>query len=328
MKVKSTQKPVDDFLLISFDKPGLDYTAGQHLTLLVEIGHRILRRSYSLCSLPGDPYPQIALRELPNGEVSRWLFKTIQPGSLLQSLPPSGRFTLKLAPVQVFFAAGSGITPIYALIRQLLQYTSHKATLYYSEKSPDRCLFYQELQNLATQYPNRLKIHWHFSRLVDQNTHLNGRLNQFILERAFAVIPNKEQLQFYLCGPMAYMRMIRIALLFMGYEEDQIKRENFASEGIPMAQKSSVRTPFEVNVQLGSKNYRQSSEETILKAAMANQISLPYSCENGQCGTCALKLTKGKVLHRLNEVLTEKEIEAGYFLSCTALPDSPELIVE
>jgi len=80
-----------------------------------------------------------------------------------------------------------------------------------------------------------------------------------------------------------------------------------------------------VEVQLGERHYCQSNQLSLLEGARQAGIQLPYSCNNGQCGTCTLKLKCGAVVHRLNEVLTDKELAEGYVLSCTAYPESDEI---
>lgn len=328
LQIRALSFPVADTLLVEFEPMEVGYLPGQHLTLLLQPGLSPLRRSYSLCTLPSDAYPQIAIVRVPNGEASRWLHEKLEVGMKLESLAPSGRFSLETASQQVFFAAGSGITAIFPLLRQVLHEGHGKVQLYYAEKEPATALFYHALLQLQTQYPSTFRIHWHFSQVVNRETHFNGRLNQYVVEKAFGKVSNPNQYRFYLCGPHAFMRMIRLQLQFMGFTPDQIKRENFASEGIPLTGQIPERPEMQVQVQLGEKIYSQSNHETILQGAKKSGIPLPYSCENGQCGTCTLRLQSGEVTHRLNEVLTDKELAEGYFLSCTAYPESPGLIIE
>lgn len=327
LQVRALSFPVADTLLVQFEPMEAAYAAGQHLTLLLQPGRNEIRRSYSLCSLPTDPFPAIAITRVANGEASRWLHEKLEVGQWLDSLAPSGRFLLEAAPELVFLAAGSGITPIFPLIRQALLTTNSHLQLYYAEKTPETTLFYHELLALQAQYPERFSLHWHFSQVVNRQTHFSGRLNQYVLEKAFAQQPNKQNFRFYACGPHSFLRLVRLSLQFMGFADGQIKRENFASEGIPLAGQTPEQAEMEVAVQIGGKQFRQSNRLTVLQGAKKAGIHLPYSCENGQCGTCTLRLQTGEVTHRLNEVLTDKELAEGYFLSCTAFPKSPEITI-
>lgn len=327
LQVRALSFPVADTLLVQFEPMEAAYAAGQHLTLLLQPGRNEIRRSYSLCSLPTDPYPAIAITRVANGEASRWLHEKLEVGQWLDSLAPSGRFLLEAAPELVFLAAGSGITPIFPLIRQALLTTNSHLQLYYAEKTPETTLFYHELLALQAQYPERFSLHWHFSQVVNRQTHFSGRLNQYVLEKAFAQQPNKQNFRFYACGPHSFLRLVRLRLQFMGFADGQIKRENFASEGIPMAGTKPDRAEKMVEVHLGERHYCQSNQLSLLEGARQAGIQLPYSCNNGQCGTCAIRLKHGRVVHRINEVLTDKEMAEGYVLSCTAYPVSDRLEV-
>jgi len=64
----------------------------------------------------------------------------------------------------------------------------------------------------------------------------------------------------------------------------------------------------------GSKN------ETILDAALENDVDAPYSCQGGACATCIGKLVSGKATMLQNHILTDSEIEEGLVLACQAVP--------
>jgi 2Fe-2S type ferredoxin len=65
--------------------------------------------------------------------------------------------------------------------------------------------------------------------------------------------------------------------------------------------------------------------ETILEAAHNNQIKIPYSCKAGRCSTCVGVLKEGKISMSVNEVLTEKETDKNFILTCTAYPESRDV---
>lgn len=101
------------------------WEAGQSLTFLFyHLGHEI-RRSYSICTAHGiDKHIAITVKKKTNGEISRYILNNWQRGTIAGSLPPAGRFIIDTDPAQKrhvwFIAAGSGITPILALIKKLL----------------------------------------------------------------------------------------------------------------------------------------------------------------------------------------------------------------
>ena len=67
---------------------------------------------------------------------------------------------------------------------------------------------------------------------------------------------------------------------------------------------------------------------TILDAALASGIHLPYSCKGGRCSTCASICAAGKVHMTINEVLTDKDLAEGWILTCSAYPDNDDVVIE
>jgi len=67
--------------------------------------------------------------------------------------------------------------------------------------------------------------------------------------------------------------------------------------------------------------------ETLLESARRAGMGPPFSCEAGNCGTCMALLTDGKATMRVNDALTEDEVDEGYVLTCQAVPDTADVTV-
>ncbi|MEV0107905.1 ferredoxin--NADP reductase [Nocardia sp. NPDC050799] len=67
--------------------------------------------------------------------------------------------------------------------------------------------------------------------------------------------------------------------------------------------------------------------ETLLESARRAGLTPPFSCESGNCATCMAKLTEGKATMRVNDALTDDDLEEGYILTCQAVPDTPSVTV-
>jgi ring-1,2-phenylacetyl-CoA epoxidase subunit PaaE len=298
------------------EKP-FKYKAGQFLTLVRGEGPNEVRRSFSFSSHPSDPYPRITLKRIPNGEISRWLFDHVHVGDRIKGIEASGLFTYPDDPQAydaiVFFAAGTGITPILSLIREGLLRKDHPALhLIYSSRSPQQTLFLNEITNLPDV---RVKI-FHSN---SQNLH-HARLTRASIEEfinANRLDPTRTL--FYLCGPHVYMQNISITLLTEGVPDDNIRREIFFNPEPPVANLPPDEDMHTVTVRYEGKVHTLKVQfpKTILQTAKEKGIMLPYSCEAGRCGTCAATCTRGEVWMLRNEVLLDKEMAKGRVLTCT-----------
>ena len=318
----------------------LEYLAGQFLTFLITLNNKEYRRSYSFSSTPGvDPYLSVTIREKENGEISRHLIQTWKKGDIVTSLEPSGRFTyekIDSTEKDIFLlAAGSGITPVFSLLKHILtqEPTAH-VKLIYSNATPERTIFYEQLQYWQTQYPGQLQTIFLFSNDPDSH-HTYRRLNNILLEQLVNthLRHHTENAQFFLCGPPDYMRTILLTLTFMGFAETQLHKENFVVNTdvrlakTPLPQDHHLK---KVIIRYRNQEYQLSipGDQTILSYALANEVLLPYSCKGGVCGSCAAQCISGKVWMPVNEVLTDKELSEGLILTCVGYPASEEIILE
>src|SRR6478609_5664476 len=132
------------FVLKSIDNH-LPYKPGQFLTLLHPLSS-LVRRSYSLSSHPLiDQALAITVKRIANGEFSRWLFDHAKVGDHLQTIGASGFFTLSNDlsndTTLLFFAVGSGITPILSLLKEVLFQRKQHVLLIYSNRSEKETIF-------------------------------------------------------------------------------------------------------------------------------------------------------------------------------------------
>ena len=300
------------------------YDAGQFLTFIFDYHGQEIRRSYSLGSTPGiDPQPFITVKKKENGAISRYILEHWREGTIINSLPPAGRFTLATGPShnrQVFFmAAGSGIVPVFALLKKLLHNEPHSlAVLLYQNHDENNIIYNETIQQLQEQHPDR------FTR-IDLLSHPilhdlpHQRLNNGLFE---AIVTKNHKPQttnlFYTCGPPSFMRMVQFTLRVMGVAEDLIHKENFTVDAVPPPAFTIDPTPRTILVKQGERNYEftVAYPDTILQAALNNHIKLPYSCRGGRCSTCTARCLSGTVKMNINEVLTEKDLQNGLILTC------------
>jgi ferredoxin-NADP reductase len=316
------------FYLVEADGRNVPYKAGQFLTLIFNHHNQEIRRSYSLSSSPDDDRMAITVKRITNGEISRFLLTKVNVGDVLTVAQPAGVFTVRHYQSEkdiLFFAAGSGITPVFSQIKYILNRAGKsRLHLIYSSQSRGSILFNNELNSLLERYPARLNITYLLSS--DANRLTNIRVEQLVNEQlAF----DKEKAEFYLCGPFVYMRMIRLTLLYMGVEPQQIHKENFVLETIPVTGSQTNYPPKNIRINFNNELHDvvEGENQSILQAALQNNIQLPYSCRSGICSACVAFCKTGKVEMAKNEVLTDEDIAKGWILTCTghALTDDVEI---
>jgi ring-1,2-phenylacetyl-CoA epoxidase subunit PaaE len=300
-----------------------EYKAGQFITLVFYTKHGEKRRSYSISSSPNEPL-SITVKKVDNGEFSRLLTHHAAVGDVLYTSGISGLFVLPEAKNKfthfIFLAAGSGIVPCYALIKTLLPDDNNKITLIYSNKNQQDTIFYESLKALQSRYAGRFQVRYLFG---ESNDVYNRRLSKWLLELLLQEYVGKsfDDTLFYLCGPFEYMQTIEITLrVFIGKEN--IIKEHFSSLPRVVIPKPPDTDEHTVTIHINGHTYSLPVQypKSILAAAKAKGIELPYSCEAGRCSSCVATCASGKIWLAYNEVLTDREVDKGRILTCQGFP--------
>ena len=316
------------FYLVEVLLRPVPYKAGQFITLIFNHHNQEVRRSYSLSSSPDDDRLAITVKRVTNGEISRFMLTKVNVGDVLNVANPAGVFTPAEDQSEkdiLFFAAGSGITPVYSQIKYILNRPGKsKLHLIYSSLNREAILFNNELNELLKTHPDRFNITHLLSNEANRLT--NIRVEQLVNEQ---LTFDKSKAEFYLCGPFVYMRMIRLTLLYMGIDPQRIHKENFVLETVPVTGSQTNYPPKNIRINFNNElhDIAAGENQSILQAALQNNIQLPYSCRSGICSACVAFCKTGKVEMAKNEVLTDEDIAKGWILTCTghALTDDVEV---
>jgi len=341
LKVLEVRPETPDTFSLLFEKPssGFEYLPGQYLTLRVEIDGKKYPRAYSLSSSPYlDPYLAVTIKRLPGGIVSNHLWQTVRPGDLVEVFPPLGNFTVvpqaKRALQYLFIAAGSGITPIFSMLRSILfaEPKSH-ILLLYGSRDQEHIIFREALETLAAQHPDKLEVLHTLSRPLPGWTGRIGRLSaEWIVEQLQRVRRRLLPVEAYICGPSELMSLAIQTLEAQRLPRDKIHTEYFTA---PLPESVLTEAPQPAQgataiIHLDGKTYTVPVKpgQAILHAAQEAGLDPPYACEEGICCTCRAKLLQGQVHMAVREALSDWEIEKGYILTCQAVPLVPEVEVE
>jgi ring-1,2-phenylacetyl-CoA epoxidase subunit PaaE len=264
--------------------------------------------------------------------MSSFLNSSIKVGDSIKVSEPRGRFIIQdNFNCIIAIAAGSGITPIMSMLKQVLFNTDKSFYLVYSNKSQETTMFLSQIKVLKKQFQSRFFVKFVFTS-KDVASHHFGRITGTNIFDMLKFPENKFKLlqsSIYVCGPEKMIDNISLALEKGGLLKENISYELFSSskkDNLVSSESGDVLITFTVD-DFTSK-VKSSKKKTVLDCALENDIDAPYSCNGGVCGSCIGRLTKGKVKMLNNTVLTESEIEDGLILACQALAVSDELDID
>ena len=327
--------PRPDCTSVGFAPPAdVEFNAypGQHVVVRFPVQGTVLARCYSLHDGPFSGHPwTFTARRIEGGKMSTALYELLQPGMTLECTAPSGRFHITPDPGNYhhhyFYAAGTGITPILAMVQAVLRYEPRSfATLLYGNRRAATSLFRARLHTLASQYADRFAVQEVFS---EDRGSWRGRINAGSVEMLLAEHqPRAQQVRHFICGPTGMDDTVRSALLDLGAVPGSIHSERFGST----AQASSTTQPATVapaalTVKRSNDTLRLPVQpgQTLLAGMKQHGLDPPHSCESGVCGACTARLTRGRVQMRGTMALTEDELRDGMVLPCQALAVTPEV---
>tara|TARA_B100000925_G_C22008598_1_gene474946 strand:+ start:2594 stop:3625 length:1032 start_codon:yes stop_codon:yes gene_type:complete len=322
-----------DAVEINFDiskTNDFDFLPGQYITLKHEIDGEEVRRAYSICSAPSEGL-SIGVKRVEGGKMSTFLVDHLNIGDSLEVMPPSGNFVYKENKKHVVaICAGSGITPIFSMIKSIDDHTNF--SLLYGNKSEQSTMFYSELKTIKDNSSKHLNIHWFFSKEKVQSS-INGRIDKNNLQQLLNTFSDlKDADDFYICGPGDLIDNVKELLLLNQINESKIHFERFTAaekENNETDSEADIMSNVTVCVDGDDFEFTLSSKgQYILDAAMEHGADVPYSCKGAVCCTCKGKVMEGKVTMDANYSLSEDEVAQGYFLGCTSRPASPNLVVD
>ena len=343
LRVLETSAETKDATSVIFEMPTalrelFRWRAGQHITLRFVMDGNEVRRSYSISDTPVEGGPlRITVKRIEGGLVSNHINERVSAGDVVDVMPPFGGSCFDPAPrarrTHYFFGAGSGITPLYAMIRSVLAAEPYSvARLAYGNASADTVIFRDALAWLEDSSDGRLTVrhalsspswlssfkYWRRGRIDDAS------IAEFIEEHP----PYAQDAQYYICGPGGMNGAVRAALLGMDVPSARIHTESYGAVTPPDDSVAGGAAGASVRLNGQTLSVAVDEGQTVLNAVRAAGGTPAYSCESGVCGACRARLREGSVHLRTRIALTEAEIARGVILTCQALPTSSRLVVE
>ena len=353
LKLVDVVEETADAHSISFEVPAgaeeqFAYKPGQFLTLAVPSELTgVAARCYSLSSSPvGDGPLTITVKRTADGFASNWVCDNLREGDTVRVLPPSGIFTPKsLDDDLLLWAGGSGITPVMSILRTALRDGTGRVVLFYANRDESSVIFARELTELAAAHPDRLQVvHWLES--------VQGLPSQAQL-RAFAT--DFASYDAFVCGPAPFMKMAVAALKELEFPRERRHQEKFVSLGgnpfgdlhdqevaeheiedaerdlddmddaapDAAAHDGQPQGAVRLEVELDGEEYVYDDwapGTKMLEHLESKGVKAPYSCREGECSACAVRLLEGEVKMLHNDVLDDDDIADGIRLGCQSVP--------
>lgn len=256
--------------------------AGQYVRLRAEINGRRVERVYSLSSAPGDKL--LALTVKRQGLMSSYLHEQLQAGDVLTISQAMGDFVLPAAlpPKLLMLSAGSGITPLMAMLRELQkQRYAGRIDFIHLCRRPEELIFAAELPAATRQLPG-LKLHLHYSAAA-------GR---FDVQSLQTLLPDLAERPAWLCGPAALMDEVHALWAREGFTAP-LHSERFAAP--PLRTSAALGAPVTVLAQRSARTFESSGAANLLEQAEAAGLSPKHGCRIGICASCQCVKRSGTV---------------------------------
>ena len=346
LTVSNLQKETTDSMRMALsvadaDRAAFEFLAGQHLPMQITVDDKRVRRTYSICSAPGQLPLEVGIRVQPGGQFSEYVANQLQVGDNLEVMPPFGRFHADIAAQKaktyLMFAAGSGITPILSIMRATLaEESDSRVLLFYGNRRQRTAMFIDDLYALKNLYTERLQLYFLFSQEEQEFDIFSGRMDeQKVSQLLNTFCAGLQPDDAFICGPDTMIDSVRTALVEFGIDADAVHAERYGAprkKTAPAATKVQVDdTHATVNVILDGhqKSFEMSRESgNIVDAAAEQGIDLPYSCKGGVCATCRTHVKSGEVRMATNYGLEPWEVDKGFVLACQSRPVSDEVTID
>jgi len=340
LTIKEIKKETQNAVLILFTIPTelkneFKFIAGQYITIKTVIAGKELRRAYSICSTPTSNELRVAVKAVDNGTFSVFATTILKKGDVLEISKPEGKFVLETSVTNLNnylgIAAGSGITPIIAMIKATLTEEPNSTfSLVYGNKTKINTIFKSEIDYLKDKFQTQFNVQYVYSREQVKEA-LFGRVDKsnlnFVLKNKFKNLTFDTA---FLCGPEEMINAAKETLIKSGLAENDIHFELFST---PISSEKEVEQNFEgtseITILLDDEEttFEMDSKATILTSALKEGLDAPYSCQGGICSSCIAKVTQGSAVMTKNTILSKEEVSDGLILTCQAHPTSHKITV-
>ncbi len=312
------------------------FQPGQFLTLELVISGEPINRCYTISASAARPYRlTITVKRQPGGVVSNWLHDHLKAGDHIRAIGPLGSFTPppSAAPKWLMLSGGSGVTPLMSMTRTSCDLGEDRDIVFvHAARSPADIIFRRELDAMALQSP-ALRLA-HICETAHGESHWPGFTGRISLPMLHLIAPDfmsakssaaARRRSWPRCAPCCtrpasrWRITARRASNSRSWPRPSRKRP-------PSRPRSRQATRFRIEFAKSGRVVECGPDTTILAAAKAAGLKLPFSCTRGMCGTCKSRVLSGTLTMKHEGGIRQREIDAGLALLCCGKPTSDMVI--
>jgi vanillate O-demethylase ferredoxin subunit len=282
------------------------FEAGAHIDVRLP---NSLVRQYSLCNAPGETHRYLigVLRDAASRGGSQAMHDEVDAGSVLEISEPKNHFPLVEARRTLLLAGGIGVTPILAMAESLAGKDAD-FEVHYCARSPERAAFRERIG--ASRFAGQ--VHFHY----------DGDARTLDLARLLAAPEPDTHL--YVCGPQGFIDHVLGSAAAHGWPAAQLHVEYFGAAAVD----ASADQPFAVKLASTGRIVAVPAGQTVIKVLAEHGVDIPYSCEEGVCGTCLTPVLEGVPDHRDMYLTDEEQAANDRFTPCCSRARTPVLVLD
>jgi vanillate monooxygenase ferredoxin subunit len=284
------------------------FEAGAHID--VHLAGNLVRQ-YSLCNAPGEThrYQIGVLRDVNSRGGSQAMHDQIDTGSVLHISAPKNHFPLVEAQKTLLLAGGIGVTPILAMAEALATQGAAFA-MHYSARSPERAAFRERIG--ASRFAGQ--VHFHYD---------SGDASQR-LDLATLLANPDAGTHLYVCGPQGFIDHVLGSANGLGWPAAQLHVEYFGAAAVD----TTGDQAFDVKLASSGKVVTVPAGKSVLHVLEEQGVAIPYSCEEGVCGTCLTRVLEGVPDHRDMYLTDEEQAANDQFTPCCSRAKTKVLVLD
>lgn len=277
------------------------FSAGQYLTVFLDIEGMKLTRAYSISSSPKEALEgryMLTVKYVQDGLASRYILDNWKEGDLVEVSAPEGFFeynSLRDAKTVIGVAGGSGITPFLSMAQAIRDKDEDfNLILLYGSREAEHILFKEEFDSIMAETDKVKVIH------VLSNEKREGFEHGFVTADLIRKYAPDTPYSVFLCGPQQMYAFVDKELEKLSLEKKYIRHELFGEMHDPKTQAdypggAPETIHITVTVRDETRTVTGSANDSVHQTLEKNGISVPSRCRSGECGWCHSRLISGKV---------------------------------